>query len=81
MVLIAIKLNKSNIYDGCLAYMKQYLTSELPPGQKWSRNGIQDIIGNEQVINLYNSPYNDPPSYFKIYFDRYIIKPISYSLM
>ena len=75
------KLNESNIYDGCLAQLRDKLTSVLPPGQKWMVQGISNLVGNPEPINEHNTPYLQPPVYYQIYFGNNFIKPISYSLM
>ena len=82
--MVIAKLNNSNIYDGCLTYLRSELVGELPEGQRWetnSANGITNLIGCEESINEHNVPYNLPPSYYKIYFGNHFIKPTSYTLM
>ena len=81
------KLNTKNIYNGCLAELKDELTDELPPGKNWvadkenmAQNGIKNIVGMKDPVDAHDSPYT-APSYIKIYFGSYFIQPISYSLM
>ena len=81
MGLITAKLNTSNIYNGCLTYLKDTLTSEIPEGHKWAKSGIENLVGTETPINEHIEPFDSPPTFFKIYFGHYYIKPISYSLM
>ena len=79
--MIISKRNTSNIYDGCLAYLKNDLTAELPEGQSLINNGLEGLVGSETQYNVHNNPYDKPPSYFEIYFgDKYIV-PTAYSLM
>ena len=81
MVLITAKLNINNIYDGCLTYLRNSLTSEIAEGRKWSESGIKSLVGTKTPINEHVEPFDSPPAFFKIYFGQYYIKPISYSLM
>ena len=82
--MVIAKLNNSNIFDGCLSYLKSELVGELPPDRTWytgNENGIQNLVGCEESVNEHNNPYNKPPAYYKIYFGDHFIKPISYSLL
>ena len=82
--MVIAKLDKSNIYDGCLTYLRSELVGELPEGQHWGsghENGIINLIGHHDNINEHNNPYANPPAYYKIYFGNHYIKPISYSLL
>ena len=78
------KLNNKDIFDGCLPYLRSELIGELPPGRKWntgSDNGIINLVGCKEAVNEHNFPYDNPPSYYKIYFGNHLIRPISYSLL
>ena len=80
--MIASKRDTSNIYKGCLAYLRDDITAILPKGQSWViQYDIKYIIGTEDHYNVHNSPWANPPSYYEIYFgDKYIV-PTAYSLM
>ena len=81
MVKVIDKVNNVNIYDGCLSYLREYLTAEIPYGRQWRMSGIKNLVGCETAINEHLTPYNSPPAFYKIFFGNYYIKPISYSLM
>ena len=80
--MIVSKRDTSNIYSGCLAYLKDDITAKLPEGQKFNDEiGIKGIIGSTTQYNVHNSPFLEAPVYFEIYFgDKYIF-PTAYSLM
>ena len=77
------KLNQSNIYDGCLSELRSILTDKLPPNRHWlNGTGIKNLVGNHEVVNEHNVPWEEgPPAYYKIFFGDHFIQPISYSLM
>ena len=82
--MVIAKLNKSNIFDGCLSYLRSELVGELPEGQTWhtdDENGIINLIGCEEVINEHNKPYQNASAYYIIYFGYHFIKPVSFSLL
>ena len=81
MVFVIAKLNNKDIYDGCLSYLKDEITDEIPEGHNWVTSSIKNLIGTRTPINEHVEPFSSPPSYFKIYFGNFHIKPISYSLM
>ena len=81
MGLIKVKVDNTNIYDGCLNYLRDYITSELPPGRTWFTSGIYNLVGTHEPINEHINPYTNPPAFYKIFFGNHYIKPISYSLM
>ena len=72
----------SNIFSGCLAYLKSDLTAKLPEGQSFTEEiGIKGIVGSEAIYNVHNTPYDAAPAYIEIYFgDKYIF-PTAFSLM
>ena len=76
------KLNTGNIYDGCLSELRNEIQGVIREDQKWySGYDLKYIIGTEEPYNVVPTPYNDPPSYIKIYFGNHFIQPVSYSLM
>ena len=79
--MIVSKRDTSNIYKGCLSYLRESLSAVLPKNQTLLNEGIKGIVGSETVYNVHNSPWNAPPAYFEIYFGKKYIYPIAYSLM
>ena len=81
-LMITSKRDTSNIFKGCLAYLKNELTTELPEGQNFSQSiGIKGLVGSETYYDVYNTPYGKSPVYFEIYFGNKFIYPTAYSLM
>ena len=80
--MIASRRDTSNIFGGCLAYLRDDLSAVLPEGQNLNfKIGIKGIIGSETQYNLHNTPYDKAPSFFEIYFGNRYIFPIAYSMM
>ena len=79
--MIASKRDSSDIYSGCLAYLKNDLSAVLPAGKSFVHGGIKNLVGSSTVYNAHNSPWNSAPIYFEIYFGKKYILPTSYSLM
>ena len=80
--MVIAKLNKSNIFDGCLTHLRSELESELPAGQSWVLDGgIQKLVGCKEPYDQHNYPYTSAPSYYKIYFGKHYIKPTHYALL
>ena len=80
--MITSRRDTSNIYKGCLAYLRSSLYAELPDGQNFNKNlGIEYIVGTEKAHNVLNVPYSKAPTYFEIYFGKKYIYPTAYSLM
>lgn len=79
--MITSRRKTSDIYNGCLTFLKTELTSALPPGQSWTTGNIQSIVGNPTIVNAHNNPINNPPGYIEIYFGSKYIFPSAYSLM
>ena len=71
----------SDIFDGCLSYLRESLTAVLPPGQEFINGGIKNLVGTKEVFNARNDPFENPPAYFEIYFAEKFIFPTAYSLM
>ena len=79
--MIASKRDSSNIYDGCLNYLREEITSKLPKSQSWYDNkDIKYIIGTRTMHNILNTPWDNPPAYFEIFFGKKFIFPTLYIL-
>ena len=74
--------NTDNIYKGCLAYLRDELTSVLPEGQHWyTGEDVKYIVGTKEIHNVHNNPWDaSAESYFEIYFGNKTIFPTAYSL-
>ena len=79
--MIASKRKTYNIYDGCLNYLKEELTDNLPSDQRWTTGNIKDLVGNNQHVDVHNYPYDTPNPFIEIFFGTKYIFPSSYSLM
>ena len=71
------RLSTNDIYDGCLAFLKPCLESQLPPNTYWVTtrtkesevHGIQNLVGNPTPINEHQQPADNPPGYIKIFLE------------
>ena len=79
--MITSRRKTSDIYNGCLSFLRTELTSVLPPNEAWSTGNIQSIVGNPTPVNAHNDPYKNPPGFIEIYFGTKYIFPFAYSLM
>ena len=79
--MIVSKRDSTSIYNGCLSYLKNEITSKLPDDRTWNDGkDVKYIINNKDNINVVNVPYTLPPTYFEIYFGNKYIFPTEYSL-
>ena len=66
--MIVSKRDTSDIFNGCLAYLRDDLTAKLPEGQTFSIGiGIKGLIGSRAQYNVHNTLYKSP-TYLEIYF-------------
>ena len=79
--MIATKRNTASIYDGCLNYLKESLSSRFAGNQSWTEGSIKSLVGNPQPVNAVNTPYTASPVYIEIFFGNNYILPSAYSLM
>ena len=79
--MIASRRDTSNIFSGCLSYLKSNLTAKLYENQTLISEGIKGIVGSETQYNVHNNPYNKAPAYIEIHFGNKYIVPTAYSLM
>ena len=80
--MIVSRRDTSNIFSGCLAYLRDDLTAKLPEGENFYENlGIEYIVGTKEIYNAINVPYSKGPSFFEISFGNKYIFPTAYSLM
>ena len=79
--MITSRRDTANIFNGCLAYLRNDLSAILPQGKELTSIGIKGIVGSETQYNVHNSPWDSAHSYFEIYFGNKYILPIAYSLM
>ena len=64
--MIASIRDTSDIFSGCLAYLRDDLTSELPPGKTWVNGvGIKGLIGSKEMYNEHNYLWDSPLVYYK----------------
>ena len=79
--MIVSKRDQTDIYSGCLSYLRNDVSAELPENQNWFQSSdFKNLVGTKQVYNVHNYPYDKPPAYFEISFGNKYIFPTSYSL-
>ena len=70
--------NQSDLYGGCLSYLKQIISFSIPTGHSWNGDPY-DLVGNPEVQSTYVQN-NGPPQWFSISFDGKFIKPTAYAI-
>ena len=79
--MVVSKRNTSNIYDGCLSYLRENVNATLPKNQHWFESTeFKNIIGTKEIFNVHNEPFDESPAYFEISFGKRYIFPIAYSI-
>ena len=81
--IIASKIDTRKYFDGCLNRLRKDLTSIIPDNTRWTNgvNGIKDLVGTEEVVDAYSTPFDIKYPFIEIYFGNKYIYPVAYYLM
>ena len=79
--MIASKRDSSDIYDGCLNYLKENLTAYFSDDVEWFGVGIKGLVGSSKQYNTHNHYTEHSYISLTILFGDNYIFPVAYSLM
>ena len=79
--MIISKRDTSDIFNGCLSYLKETITSEFSEGESWAGIGITGLVGSPTQYNTHNSPGTHQNVSLQIFLGGKYILPCAYSLM
>lgn len=79
--MIVSKRDSSNIFDGCLAYLKSSLNATLSGDEKLGLSGIVGLVGSPTQEDVINHPAKEENLWMRIFFGKKYIFPCSFSIM